>query len=160
MSKNIRQVIEKHRPFYEVEPYYVFLEEGHGTPAVKTRRIQAGFDVNVYGMKTSDDPGLPGLSPGYALGYASILDLTKTIQSHATDACSIEVIPFGSTAVLDTKSHLQPQAMLRIRISHERGLDQPAGKPEQHALEEVEKELRRLGVVSGRPATRFDPGKK
>jgi hypothetical protein len=160
MSKNIRQVIEKHRPFFEVEPYYVFLEEGHGTPAVKTRRIQAGFNVNVYGMKTSDDPGLPTLSPGYALGYASILELTKTIQSRSTDTCSIEVIPFGSTAVLDTKSHLQPQAMLRIRITHQRGLEQPAGKAEQHALEEVEKELRRLGVVSGRPATRFDPGKK
>ena len=160
MSKNIRQVIEKHRPFYEVEPYYVFLEEGHGTPAVKTRRIQAGFNVNVYGMKTSDDPGLPGLSPSYAVACASLLELTKTIQSHATDACSIEVIPFGSTAVLDTKSYLQPQAMLRIRITHQRGLEQPAGKAEQHALEEVEKELRRLGVVSGRPATRFDPGKK
>ena len=93
MSKNIRQVIEKHRPFYEVEPYYVLLEEGHGTPAVKTRRIQAGFNVNVYGMKTSDDPGLPGLSPSYALACASLLELTKTIQSHATDACSIEVIP-------------------------------------------------------------------
>ena len=50
--------------------------------------------------------------------------------------------------------------MLRIRITHQRGLEQPAGKAEQHALEEVEKELRRLGVVSGRPATRFDPGKK
>ena len=160
MSKNIRQVIEKHRPFYEVEPYYVFLEEGHGTPAVKTRRIQAGFDVNVYGMKTSDDPGLPGLSPGYALGYASILDLTKTIQSHATDACSIEVIPFGSIAVLDIKSYLQPQAMLQIWIIHQCGLEQSAGKAEQHALEEMEKELRHLGVVSGRPATRFDPGKK
>jgi hypothetical protein len=109
---------------------------------------------------TSGDPGLPGLSPSYALVFTSLLELTKTIQSHATDACSIEVIPFGSTAVLDTKSHLQPQAMLRIRITHQRGLEQPAGKAEQHALEEVEKELRRLGVVSGRPATRFDPGKK
>jgi hypothetical protein len=157
MSKNIRQVIEKHRAYYEVVPYYVLLEEGHGTPAVKTRRIQAGFDVNVFGMKTSDDPGLPGLSPSYALACASLLELTKTIQSHTTDACSIEVIPFGSTAVLDTKSHLQPQAMLRIRITHHRGLDQPAGKPEQHVLEEVEKELCRLGVGSGRPAARFGP---
>ena len=160
MTKTICQVVEEHGAFYEVEPYYVFLEEGHGTPAVKTRRIQAGFNVNVYGMKTSDDPGLPGLSPSYALACASLLELTKTIQSHATDACSIEVIPFGSTAVLDTKSHLQPQAMLRIRITHQRGLEQPADKPEQHALEEVEEELRRLGVSSGRPATRFDQGKK
>jgi hypothetical protein len=159
MSKNIRQVTEKHRAFYEVVPYYVLLEEGHGTPAVKTRRIQAGFNVNVYGMKTSDDPWLPGLSPSYALACTSLLELTKTIQSHTTDACSIEVIPFGSTAVLDTKSHLQPQAMLRIRITHQRGLDQPADKPEQQALEEVEKELRRLGVGSGRPATRFGPAR-
>jgi hypothetical protein len=159
MSKNIRQVTEKHRAFYEVVPYYVLLEEGHGTPAVKTRKIQAGFDVNVYGLKTSDDPVLPGLSPGYALACASLLELTKTIQSHTTDACSIEVIPFGSTAVLDTKSHLQPQAMLRIRITHQRGLDQPADKPERYALEEVERELCRLGVASGRPATRFGPAR-
>ena len=110
MSKNIREVIEEHHAFYEVIPYYVGVEEGHGTPAVKTRRIQAGFDVNVYGTKTSDDPGLPGLSPGYALGYASILELAKTIQSRSTDACSIEVFrsarqPFWTPKVTCNPSH-------------------------------------------------------
>ena len=60
MSKNIRQVIEKNRPFYEVVPYYVLLEEGHGTPAVKTRRIQAGFNVNVYGIEPAMIRGCRG----------------------------------------------------------------------------------------------------
>jgi len=37
--------------------------------------------------------------------------------------------------------------MIRIQISHERGLNQPAGSPEQRALQEVEKELKSLGIV-------------
>ena len=148
MVKNVTQFIEEHCAFYDVMPYYVVIEEAHGTPAAKTRRIQAGFDVDVYGIKTNDDPALPGLSPGYALSWANLLELVKTISSHSADGCSIEVIPFGSTVFLNTKNHLQPEAMLRVRITHGRGLDQPAGLSEQSALEEIQKELQSLGVGS------------
>ncbi len=147
MPKNIRHLIQEHHAFYEVRPYYVVLEEGHGTPAVKTRRIQAGFDVDVYGVHTTEDPTLPG--PDYALACASLLDLMKTIALPTTGGCSIEVIPFGSTVFFDTKRHLQPEGMLRVRITNCRGLDQPAGQPEQRALEEIEKELQSLGIGSG-----------
>ena len=37
--------------------------------------------------------------------------------------------------------------MLRIRISHHRGLDRPADLPEQHVLKELEVQLQNLGVV-------------
>jgi hypothetical protein len=39
------------------------------------------------------------------------------------------------------------EATFRLRISHGRGLDQPAGLPEQRALEEVEKELKSMGFA-------------
>ena len=146
MDNDLHHLVEVHYAFYEVMPHYVTIEEGHGTSAAKTQRIQAGFDVNVYGGRTSEDPPLPGRSPDYALGYASLLELVKTISSHSVGGCSIDVMPFGSTVILDTKQNLQPEAMLRIEIRHHRGLEQPAGMPEQLALEDVEKELQHLGV--------------
>jgi hypothetical protein len=40
--------------------------------------------------------------------------------------------------------------MLRIRITHGRGLDQPAGAPEERALKEIQEQLHVLGVKPGR----------
>lgn len=155
MDKQVRQLMEQHHAHYEVIPHYVLLEEGHGTPAVKTHSIQAGFDIDVYGMKTSDDPGLPATSPDYALGSAILQELAKTISSHSTDRCHVEVTSFGSTEFLETKDRFQPKAMLQVRITHYRGLDQPAGPSEQRALEEIEKELQSLGITR-----RFGPGSR
>lgn len=126
---------------------YILINEGYGTRAAKTRRIQHGFDVDVYGIKTSNDRGLPATSPDYAIGNAVLRELTETISSHSTDNCSIEVTPFGSTEFLDPKDDLQASAKLQVRITHRRGLDQPAGLSEQQALEELEKQLRSLGIT-------------
>jgi hypothetical protein len=146
MDEKIRHLIEQHHAYYEVTPSYIMIDEGYGTPAAKTRRIQHGFDVDVYGIKTSDDRGLPATSPDYALGRAVLQELAKTISSHSTDNCSIEITPFGSTEFLAPKDHFQASAKLQVRITHRRGLDQPAGLSEQQALEELEKQLQSLGI--------------
>lgn len=150
MDEKIRQLIEQHHAYYEVTPYDIVIDESHGTPAAKTRRIQCGFDVDVYGIKTSDDRGLPETSPDYALGRAVLQELAKTISSHSTDNCSIEITPFGSTEFLTPKDHFQASAKLEVRITHHRGLDQPAGPSEQQALEELEKQLQSLGFTRRR----------
>ena len=49
MSQNIHELIEQTYARYEVLPYYIVQEEPHGT----TKRIQAGFDIEVYGIKPS-----------------------------------------------------------------------------------------------------------
>jgi len=149
MAKNVRDLLEEHQTFYEVMPYQIVLEEAHGTPAARIRRIQAGFDVDVYGTKGIEDPALPVLSTGYAPTCASLLELVKTIS--CAGGCFIDVIPFGSTVFLNTKNHLDPQAMLRLRITHCRGLEQPAGLPEQRALEEIQEALRNMGVAQTWP---------
>jgi hypothetical protein len=147
MSENVRAVIERHHGFYEVMPYYVLLEEGpHGAKATP-RRIQAGYDIDVYGIKSSLEPEA---ASDYALIYAALQEVVETIVPHTSDACLIEVIPFGSTVILDTGRPLQPEGMLRIRITHGRGLDQPAATPEEGALKEVQEQLRILGVKPGR----------
>jgi hypothetical protein len=143
MSEDLRALVEQYHSFYEVIPYYILFEERpHGTTAVR-RRIQAGFDINVYGV-TANLKREP--YSDYVLACAEFQKVVETVRPHTRDRCSIELIPFPSTVILDTRRRLQPEAMVRIRITHTRGLDQPAGASEEGALKEIEEQLRGLGI--------------
>jgi len=143
MAENFRELTEQYHPYYEVQPYYAFFEERPAGAKAVSRKIQVGFDIDVYGITTSLEPG--PLSD-YELGYDALQKVVETVLPHTSDHCSIEVIPFPSTVILAAKMHLQPQAILRIRITHTRGLDQPAGVSEEQAVKETEEKLRDLGV--------------
>ena len=147
MPDDIRSLITEHHAFYEVSPYYVLLDERPvGLPAT-TRSVQAGFNVDVYGVRTEDtEPAMPPPQE-YALGYSELKKIAESVSQHTSDSCSLEVISFSSTAIIDSRNHGQVEAMIRIQISHERGLNQPAGSPEQRALKEVERELKTLGIA-------------
>jgi hypothetical protein len=147
MADNVSSLVKEHRAFYEVSPYYVLLDERPvGLPAT-TRTVQAGFNVDVYGVRTEDsEPAMPPPQE-YGLAYAELQKLAVRVSQHASDSCSLEVIPFFSTAIIDSRNHGQVEAMIRIQISHGRGLNQPAALPEHRALEEVERELKSLGIV-------------
>src|SRR5271165_6356726 len=120
MADSFGSLIKEHHAFYEVSPDYVELEERPvGRPA-KTRRVQAGFNVDVYGVRTEDnEPAMPPPHE-YALGCAELEKLAESISRHSTDSCSLEVIRFPSTAVIDSRNHGQVEAMIRIQISHGR----------------------------------------
>src|SRR5271167_3801986 len=141
MTDNISSLVQEHHAFYEVSPYYVLLDERPvGLPAT-TRTVQAGFNVDVYGIRTEDtEPAMPPPEE-YALGYTELQKLAEKVSQHGSDSCSLKVIRFFSTAMIDSRNHGQVEAIIRIQTSHERGLNQPAGSPEQRALQEVEKEL-------------------
>ena len=42
MSDNIVKIVKEHRAFYEVSPYYVMLEERHGSLKVTARKPSGG----------------------------------------------------------------------------------------------------------------------
>jgi hypothetical protein len=144
MSENLQRLSSEYRAFYEVLPYYVVVEEGHGSPTATKHMIRAGFDVDVHGFAKKGAAELP-LPADYSLAYRELKKIANTI-SHDAGECSIDVISFPATSFSDARDHFSPQALLKIRISHCRGVDQPAGLPEEHALEQVEKELQRLGI--------------
>ncbi len=147
MADNISSLVKEHLAFYEVSPYYVLLDERPVGLTATTRTVQAGFNVDVYGVRTEDtEPAMPPPQE-YALAYAELQKLAERVSQHASDSCSLEVIPFFSTAIIDSRNHGQVEAMIRIQISHERGLNIPAGSPEHRALEEVERELKSLGIA-------------
>lgn len=145
MSGNLQQLITKYHAFYEVSPYNIVIEERHGLPGATRRIIQAGFDVDVRGLSDKSELELPPLAE-YALGYGELKRIADAV-SHPPSECSIEVIPFPTTIFSDARRHFQSEAVLRIRISRCSGVDQHAGPPEQHMLEEVEKRLQSLGIA-------------
>jgi hypothetical protein len=58
----------------------------------------------------------------------------REVVAHAAEYCRIEII------------HFEPGAVVRIRITHSRGLDQPTGAGEEKALADVMDSLPALGV--------------
>lgn len=153
MATELRALVKKFHAFYEVSPNYVSVEEKHGTPAARIRTIQAGFDVDIFGVNPNEEMVSPGADPDYALSYAGLQEIAEEMSHHTSGSCSLQVIPFPSKMVLGGPSHAQVQGMVRIRILHSRGLDQPAGPPEQQALEELEKQLHNIGLARGSRAT-------
>jgi hypothetical protein len=146
MSGNVREIIESHKCFFEVLPYQIVFEDRPPGGAISARRVHAGFDLDIYGLKMSHEPDPPA---EYWLVYTKLKEMINAVGLDNKHACAIDVIPFGSTIVLDTRDHLQPLAMLRIRITH-RGMHEPAGAAEQEALKTVEAQLSKLGITAGR----------
>ncbi len=147
MAATIPELMQKHHAYYEVQPYYVVIPQ-HASGS--TRTVQAGFDIEVCGIRTSHGPGP---SADYRIAYEALQKLAKMVMDHSTDRCIVEVIPSPSTVFLDTARHLEQYAMLRIRITHARGLEQSAGAPEERALKEIQQQLRNLGIGQGRSRT-------
>ena len=137
MSENIHELVEQTHARYEVVPYYIIQEEPHGT----AKRIQAGFDIDVYGIKSSHVPH-PGRD--YVLGYVALEKVVETILPDIGETCSAEVIPFPSTVVLDTKAQFQEEGMVRIRVARKRL--QPSGEQEERALKMIKERLHDLGL--------------
>src|SRR5262249_11990437 len=147
MSDNITALVKENHVFYEVQQYYIAVQGSHGSLAGKIQKVQAGFDVDVYSMKIKDDLDLPGADPEYTLGVDLLQEIAQDVSSRTTGSCFLEVISFPETIVMDSRQHYAAEGMFRIRISHRRGLDQPPGQPEEHALAEVESQLRSRGVA-------------
>jgi len=148
MSKDVLDLVKKYHAFYEVLPYNIVLTGMHGSLKASNQTIQVGFDVDIFGLNPKGEMAPPGADPDYKLGYVELQKIAEKISyQHTNDLCSLEVIPLSSKIVLGGASHTEVQGMLRIRISHQRGLARPADLPEQQALKELEAQLRGLGFV-------------
>ena len=147
MPGDIRQIFQSHYCYLEILPYYIVAESRPAGCAVNVRRVQAGYDLDIYGVKMSREPDPPA---EYWLVYNRLKEVAESVRRENQGTCSVEVISFGSTIVLDTKNHLQPMALLRIRVAHCGDILEPAGAAEQKAVRDVEAQLSALGVTAGR----------
>jgi hypothetical protein len=147
MSDDIRSLALEHQAFYEVLPYYLVLDESRGRSPAATRRVHAGYDVDVIGTRT--DATQPILPPPdkYALACSELQRMATQVSRDLAASCSVEVIAFPATAVVDPKAQGRVGGLLRVRIAHCGALDEPAGLPERRALEAVEEQLTRFGIA-------------
>ena len=68
MNEDVQSLFKRHDAFYEVSPYYV---------VAMRRRVQAGFDVDVYAARTDHaDPFMPPPKE-YARGSAALAAIAK-----------------------------------------------------------------------------------
>ncbi len=145
---DVREVLRRHQVRYEVHPYYVVLDQHpvHG-PSTE-QRVQAGFDVDLYGVL--DTWQLPlGHSEEAQLVVSYFESVAREVQSKAGHQTTVEVITDPESLSLDAHEHFRPEAMLRIRISHFRGMDQPHGPSEEQALAAIRETLHELDVKQG-----------
>jgi hypothetical protein len=147
MSGNICEIVESHHCYCAVSPCHIVYEDRPLGGAIGDRSVHAGFDLDIYGIKMSRQPDPPA---EFWLVYTKLQEVVDVVRHENNDACSIEVIPFGSTLVLDTRDQLQPIPMLRIRITSFRGIQEPAGAAEQEALKAIQAQLSNLGITAGR----------
>jgi hypothetical protein len=142
---DVRGVLDRHHVRYEVHPYYVVVDRRPPSGPPVDQRVQAGFDVDIFG--TVDKMQLPRFHSEEGRSVVQYFEaVARDVQSKIGQHCTIEVIPCVDSLVLDTHEHLQPEVMLRIRISHDRGLDQPEGPPEEQALNAIRESLHELQV--------------
>lgn len=145
-QEQAREVFLRHHTRYEVSPYFVLLDvRTFGVPAIH-RRVQSGFDVELYG-NGFDRESTIALEDGEL--DKSLNDMQAACRvaiAQAAADSTIEIIPAEATLILNVKSHLEPEALVRIRITHTRGLDQPAGASEEQVLAGVVSSLQSLGV--------------
>ena len=140
---DVQGVFQRRRVRYEVRPYYVVLEQRPPRAPAVDQRIHAGFDVDLFGtLDKMEVPRLLREEGAIVIGYFEAV--ARQVQSKVGQRCAVEVVGYPDSLVLD--SHFQPQAMVRIRISHSRGLDQSEGPAEEQALEAIRGKLHELGL--------------
>jgi hypothetical protein len=139
----IRTLIEVRHVFYEVSPYYVMVDGPSADAGSAAQMVKAGFDVDIFESKGSDE-SQP--SADYELLYSTLQQVRARVAPRATNDCCLTVIPYDSTVYFDPKHGFREETLLRIRITHERGLDQPAGRAEESILQDLEMELQQLGM--------------
>jgi hypothetical protein len=140
-----RDVFLRHHARYEVAPYYVVLDQRAPGKSPVSTRIHAGYEVNVYGSGFLGGDGLSfeNNEPQHTMDDLSAA--CRWVVDHAANA-DIEVIPDEESLVFNVHSHMDPEAVVCIRITHSRGLDQPAGVGEEKALAGIVATLESLGV--------------
>jgi hypothetical protein len=142
---DIHEVLGRYHVRYEVRPYFVIWDQRPESAPATQQKVQAGFDVDLYAAVEKYQ--VPVFDSEDARIFTEHFEsLAREVQSAAGQHCRVEVIQSRDSLVLDTQAHLQPQVMLQIRVSHGRGLDQPAGPSEEQALKAICEALHELGI--------------
>jgi hypothetical protein len=144
-GEKLRGLLLRHGARCEISPYYVVLDvRTFGVPPVQ-RKVQAGFDVDLYGIGAGHHT-LSVADGEFEEVLQELEEACREAVPPGAESCRIEIIRFEETLVLSVQQHFEPQALVRVRVTHSRGLDQPSGPAEDQALAAIVRSLADLGV--------------
>ena len=136
----LKELAQKHRVYYEVWPE---------TLMVGGQRTKVGFALELYGTHAH---GETKLLPGCSICVETFRDLRKIagwIIPKEERASYHDIEPFDH-AIRERPSHnLRPEVVLKIKILHKHGFDQPVDSCEERCLKEMHEKLAELGVPQG-----------
>ncbi len=145
-NSDIPHALERRHARYEIQPYFVMLDLRPETGPATEQRVQAGFEVTLYGELLPGEHLPLGDSQEARTIVAYFEDAVREIQSRVGQQCAVELVRYPDSLVLDPQHDFGAQAMLQIRISHTRGLGEPKGPAEDQALQALREKLRELHV--------------
>ena len=139
-THQLKALAQKHRVCFEVWPE---------TLMVKGQKTKVGFELELYG---SHSHGETKLLPGCSICVETFRDLRQIAEwilpKEERDSY-YDIEPFDH-AIREVPSHnLRPEVILKVKILHKHGFDQPVDACEERCLKEMKKNLAELGVRQG-----------
>jgi hypothetical protein len=141
MTTPIQNLIKERRLFYEVSLYYVVDEERPVGRPVSMKRIQAGFDVNLYGLGAVTPLRLDVDDARFHSMLEELEQLASEVVPEHSESTNITITPFEDSLVLDTHRDLAPAASVRIRITGARNGFDREGNAEERVLSRIRTKL-------------------
>lgn len=144
MSQEIEQLKEKiqlHQVCYEICPEILM---------VSGQQTQVGFDLLLFG---THEHGKSQLTPGCGKcvqTYKDLQEIAEWIMPKEERASCYEIESFDSSLHMTPKRGFQPEVVLKLKILHRHGFDQPVDECEEFCLKEMQGKLIELGVTQGK----------
>ena len=137
-SNNVGELIRRHRVRYEVNPYYVLARD---------QRVLSGFDIELYGTNLfGAGRWLPGNEQSVET-YRDLHRIAEWILPKVNGRIKCEILPYDNAVHACAKSHMEPEVLLTVRISHFDGLIQPANEEQEECVREARLRLSEVGIV-------------
>src|SRR5690349_17628253 len=100
MTTPIQNLTKARRVFYEVSPYYVVDEERPVGRPVSMKRIQAGFDVNLYALGAETPLRLDVDNARFHSTLKELEQLASEVVPEHSESTNITIAPFEDSLVL------------------------------------------------------------
>jgi hypothetical protein len=136
-SSELRELVQRFRVCWKTWPEYIY--SGH-------ERRQIGYELELAG---THEFGLSHPEPGCEHCqhvFFALRQIATYILPRQKRASMYEIGPFDQAIRYSGLHSNRPDIVLKLKILHRNGYDQPVDECEDRCLREVEQSLRELGV--------------
>ena len=139
-TEELRELSQKHRVCYEVWPETLMVGE---------QRVKVGFELELHAGHAHQETNLLPGCPKCVETFHDLRRIAEWILPQEERESYYEIEPFDH-AIRELPSHnLRPEVVLKIKILHKHGFDQPVDYCEERCLRDMRGKLAALGIRQG-----------